>query len=240
MGSKARIAKHIVPIIQSYIDASEKKIYWEPFCGGCNVMEHIVADTKIGSDKQQYLIALLQNLDKLDTLPEFVDKAHYTSVKICYNTSGSEFEPWYIGAIGFLASYNGKFFDGGYGGVETSKSGKVRNRYDEAKRNLLRQKDGLSDVQFHHWDYEDAPLVSGAVIYCDPPYRGTTQYESSRDFDHDDFWAWVRKISNDNVVIVSEQSAPPDMKCIWEAPVTRVLAREKRFQATEKLYTYNT
>ena len=28
----------------------------------------------------------------------------------------SVFEKWYIGAVGFLASYNGRFFDGGYSG----------------------------------------------------------------------------------------------------------------------------
>lgn len=34
MGSKSRIAKQIVPIIQNYIDQSTKKAYIEPFAGG--------------------------------------------------------------------------------------------------------------------------------------------------------------------------------------------------------------
>lgn len=34
MGSKSRIAKYIVPIIQSYIDNYNIKTYVEPFCGG--------------------------------------------------------------------------------------------------------------------------------------------------------------------------------------------------------------
>ena len=34
MGSKSRIAKYIVPIIQEYIDKNEIKNYLEPFVGG--------------------------------------------------------------------------------------------------------------------------------------------------------------------------------------------------------------
>jgi DNA adenine methylase len=34
MGSKNRIAKHIVPIIQSYIDDNQVQHYIEPFVGG--------------------------------------------------------------------------------------------------------------------------------------------------------------------------------------------------------------
>lgn len=36
MGSKSRIAKHIVPIIQKYIDDNNAKYYYEPFLGGAN------------------------------------------------------------------------------------------------------------------------------------------------------------------------------------------------------------
>ena len=202
-------------------------------------MEHIVADKKIGSDNQEFLIALLQNLDKLDELPEFVTKEHYSEVRDCYNQGGRTFEPWYIGAVGFLASYNGRFFDGGYAGIVKSKDGPMRNYYDEAKRNLQASATKLVDVKFLHGDYRYAPRIEGAVIYCDPPYKGTKQYNSSRDFNHDDFWEWVRQTSKTNKVIVSEQSAPEDMRCIWEQSITRNIDYSKSLRVTEKLYTYN-
>ena len=41
MGSKNRIAKHIVPIIQRYIDKTNPKSYIEPFVGGANVIDKI-------------------------------------------------------------------------------------------------------------------------------------------------------------------------------------------------------
>lgn len=41
MGSKAKIADYIVPVIQSYIAVSGSRTYIEPFCGGCNVIDKI-------------------------------------------------------------------------------------------------------------------------------------------------------------------------------------------------------
>ena len=51
MGSKARIAKDICPIIQSFIDKSNANIYIEGFSGGANVIDKIVCDTRVGIDK---------------------------------------------------------------------------------------------------------------------------------------------------------------------------------------------
>ena len=57
MGSKARIAKDICPIIQSFIDKSGAYIYVEGFVGGANVIDKIKCNQKYGSDKNKYLIA---------------------------------------------------------------------------------------------------------------------------------------------------------------------------------------
>lgn len=41
MGSKSRIAKYIVPIIQKYIDENNIEKYVEPFVVGANVIDKI-------------------------------------------------------------------------------------------------------------------------------------------------------------------------------------------------------
>ena len=41
MGSKSRIAKHIVPIIQNYINENNIEKYVEPFVGGANMICNI-------------------------------------------------------------------------------------------------------------------------------------------------------------------------------------------------------
>lgn len=41
MGSKSRIAKDIVPIIQKCIDDNNLETYIEPFVGGANIIDKI-------------------------------------------------------------------------------------------------------------------------------------------------------------------------------------------------------
>lgn len=236
MGSKSKIAKEIVPIIQNYIESNNIKTYIEPFCGGCNVIDKIVCETRKGFDKQKYLIALLQNLNKLEELPNFITKEEYSLVRTCYNNSDSTYSDWYIGAIGFLASYNGRFFDGGYAGIRIEKNGKERNYFDEAKRNLIKQSKNLKDIEFENLDFREIKDVKNSLIYCDPPYFGTKQYNVSRDFDYDYFWDWVREMSKNNIVLVSEQTGPNDFEVIWEQDVKRTLDYSKKLVVTEKLF----
>lgn len=236
MGSKSRIVKEIAPIIQKYIDGNGIIDYYEPFCGGCNVIDHINAKNKYASDKQKYLIALYQNLHRLNELPDFVSKEHYSEVRDCYNKHGTEFEDWYIGAIGFLASYNGRFFDGGYSGIVETKSGVIRNYYAEAKKNLECQSDMLKGIVFECKDYREVEGLKNCVIYCDPPYKDTKQYGVNKNFNYEEFWDWVRKLSEDNIVLVSEHQAPLDFECIWSQDVLRTIDNTKRVKTCEKLF----
>lgn len=54
MGSKRRVAKYIVPIIQEYIDCGYDT-YIEPMVGGGNIIEHIQCKNRIGYDINPYL-----------------------------------------------------------------------------------------------------------------------------------------------------------------------------------------
>lgn len=243
MGSKSRIAKHIVPIIQRYIDDNNIRCYWEPFVGGANVIDKISCQHKIGSDKNQYLIALLNHVKNDGQLLDSVSKELYDKARTAFNNGDtSEFEDWQIGNIGFLASYNGRWFDGGYAkpGYEKTKNGlRYRDYYNEAKSNLLDQSPDLIGIEFVCQDYADI-RPSGTLIYCDPPYQGTKQYANAMMFDYDLFWKAVREWSADNIVIVSEQNAPEDFTCIWEQEVSRSIKANDKSKATEKLFIYNT
>lgn len=123
MGSKSRISKYIVPIIQDYIDKNKCIRYYEPFVGGANIIDKIKCKNKYASDNNEYLIELYNNLDKINDIPDFITKEHYSEVRDCFNKKLDTYPKWYIGAIGFLASYNGRFFDGGY-----AKSGYEKQR----------------------------------------------------------------------------------------------------------------
>lgn len=41
IGGKFKLAKYIVPILQQELDSNNYDAYIEPFCGGCNIIEHI-------------------------------------------------------------------------------------------------------------------------------------------------------------------------------------------------------
>lgn len=236
MGSKSRVAKYIVPIIQDRIETYGLNTYIEPFCGGANIVDKVKCETKIASDKNKYLIALFKNLDKIETLPDLITKDHYSEVRDCFNEGEIYYPGWYIGAVGFLASYNGRFFDGGYSGLVKTKEGIERNYYREAKDNLLKQAPNLKDIIFGCCDYRHYSDVIDCVIYCDPPYKNTKQYGTSKDFNHDEFWNWCRAMSEKNIVLVSEHNAPPDFDCIWEQEVKRTIDNNKRVKAVEKLF----
>lgn len=239
MGSKSRISKYIVPIIQETIDSNNIDCYIEPFVGGANIIDKISCKEKIGSDKQECLISMYQNLDKINTLPSFVTKEHYSEVRESFNKNTSQFETYYKGYIGFLASYNGRFFDGGYAGVVITKTGVKRNYYDEAKRNLLNQIPSLQDIHWRVGDYRDLYKdVENRIFYCDIPYKGTKQYGINKNFDYDAFWEWAREKSEKNIVFISEENAPEDFKCIWEVPVKRTIDNNKRVKKIEKLFIY--
>lgn len=240
MGSKSRISKYILPIIQQRLSDYNLHTYVEPFCGGCNVIDKVVCNNKVACDKQKYLIALFNNMCNISQLPEFVTKEHYEDVKKSYLSQDGRFPDWYIGAVGFLASYNGKFFDGGYAGIAHTKIGTVRNYYDEARRNLMKQIHNLQDVSFVCGDYrQTCSHFVDAVIYCDPPYKDTTNYTAGMDFNHDEFWDWCRDMSERNIVLISEHQARDDFECIWKMPVKRTIDNKKRSRCIERLFEFD-
>lgn len=236
MGSKSRISKYIVPIIQKEIDKTGFD-YLEPFCGGCNVIDKIIANKKYANDNNKYLIAMLKYLQENPNhfFPNEINREHYNDVK----NNMQDYDDWYVGWVGFISSYNGRFFDGGYAKTIVSKTGVVRNYYDEAKRNILNQIKNLKDVNFICKDYKELN-PKNLVIYCDPPYQNTTKYSTSKNFSHEEFWETMRKWSKENVVLISEENAPCDFEIIWQQDILRTQDNRSRKQTIEKLFKINT
>ena len=119
MGSKNRIAKEILPII---LNGETSGIYEEPFCGGCNTMDKVPNTFyKIASDSNNYLIEMFKELQKGNYFFNEIPKDIYDKARTQYNNdkngkfiiSENYFNNAQIGWIGFMASDNGRFFDGG-------------------------------------------------------------------------------------------------------------------------------
>lgn len=238
MGSKNRLSKELASIIQTYIDNSGYNKYLEPFVGGANMIDKIKCEHKFGSDNHKYLIALLQQTQKdVSVFPTTISKIEYDNVKQNY----LDYPEWYVGLVGFCASYNGKYF-GGYANNVKTKIGTIRNYTDEAIKNLIKQAPKLKDVKFNCCDFRKIKNIKRFVIYCDPPYKETTKY-STNNFPYEEFYNWCIEMSKNNIVLISEYNMPNNFKCIWEKQVTTSInydriANDDKNNRIEKLYIY--
>ena len=238
MGSKSKYAKYIVPILQKAIDDNNVTTYIESFVGGANIIDKIKCENRIGYDRSDTLIALLQTAQEdmsnvlVDGSRELWDKGKQ------YVKEGNMPEDMTlaeIGAMEFFASFCNGGFPRGY-----AKNSDTRNYFLEARRNLEAQAPALKDIVFKAQNYWELEPVENCVIYLDPPYQGTKfyGYANQPKMDYTHFWNWVREISKNNYVFVSEQSAPEDFEIIWEQKVTRTTNKENNFKAVEKLFRY--
>lgn len=235
MGSKARIAKDLLPIILK--DRLERQYYVEPFCGGCNIMDKVDGN-RIANDSNSYLISMWKSLTTGWQPPLIIERDFYNEVRNCYNTKNGLFNDDLIGWVGFMGSYNGRFFDGGYSGHSVKINGGFRDYIGESIRNILHQVDSLKGVSFLSIDYKDLVLPSCSIIYCDPPYNGVKKYNYS--INNEEFWNWCRsKVDEGHKVFVSEYNAPNDFVCIWEHTVKTTINKIITKHATEKLFIHN-
>lgn len=231
MGSKARIAKHILPIMLK----SRKEGQWwvEPFVGGGNMIDKVDGN-RIGSDSNNYVSSLLDYLSK-GNLPEEISKEKYMSIK----QFKDDYPDWLVGYAGICCSYSGKWF-GGFAGEVDTKCG-IRNYQKEALTNIEKQSLGLVGATFKGDSYQELIIPPSSVIYCDIPYAGTTKYKDS--FDHPDFWQWCReKVAQGHAVFISEYNAPDDFICVWKKGVKSSLSANGKVGgnkvSVEKLFVH--
>jgi DNA adenine methylase len=226
-GSKNRIAKEILSVILNDERVKDCKYWVEPFVGGANMIDKVPDSfIKIGSDSNEYLIEMFKAIQNDWIPPENISEWDYNDIK----KNKDEYEKYLVGFVGIGCSFAGKWF-GGYA------RGGTRNYCRESRDNLLKQWDGISNIDFEYGKYDKISIPENSIIYCDPPYQGTTKYQNS--FNHDEFWIWCDKMVNDGyVVYVSEYNAPDDWKCVWQKEINSSLdLNTGSKKAVEKLFT---
>lgn len=214
MGSKNRIAKHILPIMLEY--KTPEMTWVEPFVGGANMIDK-VEGKRIGSDINPYLIdALIAIRDCAEDLPK--NNKEFTEEDYKQLRKSDDYK--YKGYAGFAFSYSGKWL----GGWCRDGLGK-RDYVNESYKNAINQSPKLKGVRFIESSYNELPLNSdNCLIYCDPPYEGTTSYRDG--FDHIKFWDWCREMSDrGHTVFISEYNAPDDFKCLWQKEIVSSLTK---------------
>lgn len=216
MGSKARHAKYIIPIIKQHL--TKDCLYIEPFVGGANMIDKIAHPKRIGSDINCDLIEMFKAVQNGWVPPDELSELQYQKIK----ANPHDYPPELVAFTAIGCSYSGKWW-GGYARGNTNK-GEPRNYCLESKKNLLAQRDSILDVKFICSSYDQLEIPDGSVIYCDPPYAGSTRYKDS--FDHQRFWNWCDDLSDRATVLVSEYNAPDGWDSLWQKEVTSSLTAD--------------
>ena len=226
MGSKNRIAKHILPIM---LKERGNRTWVEPFVGGANMIDKVEGE-RIGADLNPYLIdALISIRDCLSDLPK--NNSDFTEGDYAALRKSEAYK--YKGYAGFAFSFGGKWLGG------WSRDGLNKRDYvNESYKNALNQSPKLKGVKLVLSSYKELDIPPNSVIYCDPPYENTTSYKDA--FNHSDFWQWCReKHTEGHKVYISEYSAPEDFECVWQKTLTTSFSTSKSIKAVEKLFIFD-
>lgn len=226
MGSKNRIAKHLLPIMLAECEKNGITTWVEPFVGGANMIDK-VPDTfeRIGYDLNPHTIAALIGIrDHVDKFPTEVNEDYFKSLK---DTPPNPITSWIRSHCAF----------GGLFGNTYARNNRGTNYCMEGRKNTIKQSENLKTVTLICDSYENLNSVN-CLIYCDPPYQGTSGYKTG-DFDHNKFFDWCREAAKRNIVFVSEYNAPDDFIEVWRGEVKTNFASNRKsatHNAVEKLF----
>lgn len=175
-------------------------------------------------DKHPYLITMYKELQSGWMPPAELSKEEYDYIR-----NNPDKNPHLTGFIGFGCSFAGKWF-GGY-----AKDNSGRNYCLNAHNSILKKMKTMKDTYFDCKDYRELN-PKGCVVYCDPPYAGTTQYSKQLvgDFNTEEFWDTMREWSKDNIVLISEYNAPNDFEVVWQQEV-KLDIRDKNNQKQKRI-----
>jgi DNA adenine methylase len=145
------------------------------------------------------------------------------------------------GFVGHSNTLRGIYF----GSYFEHKNSKIKTNSERVQNigNILKK----NNVTLTNGNYAQFSNLRNYVIYCDPPYKNTETHYSSgfknRDksnFYSRQFYEWCRKMSKDNIVFVSEYSAPKDFEKIWskKSNLTGIINTSNKREniRTEKLF----
>lgn len=228
LGAKHRIGKSIAEQLLMLAPPDTVAGYVEPFVGACGVLKRMTDKgykKYRAYDKDSELIDMWKCV-KLDTLalPNKVSREDYRIWKQSPRSPERT-------AVGYGCSFGGKW----WGGYAEDPDG-LRDYLLEMKNSHAKIRPKIQNVSFCASQYSDL-LPKDCLVYCDPPYQGTHGYRGET-FDHEKFWDWAERMTEDNIVVVSSQFAPEGWIQVWQTHKFRTLQKAERRDATERLYIY--
>lgn len=200
LGGKADVGKRIAMACVQRLTPGA--MFVDAFCGSLNVVRHVPAlYARLAADACLPLVTMWQAALSGWVPPRVVTKETYAQVKMVQDPH----DPMTAFVL-FGCSFGGKWC-GGYA------KDRPEQRYAECASNgVIKKARDCAGVRivcapFQEWSPGQWPV--GTVLYCDPPYAGTTTYKGVEPFPSDDFWWWAEQHARRGVhVLVSEYDAP--------------------------------
>jgi DNA adenine methylase len=227
LGGKYYIAKRLRVAMEPYIRAHDYQV-WEPFCGGLN-LSRLLADCRgLLSDAHPALISLYLGYRAGWRPPGTVSREEWLLARSLPDTDPLK------AFIGFGCSVFGKYFAGYLGDRDLHRANGVsagkwfHERPARATAKSLTALDRLPCFSIVCGDFlEPDPIPTECLIYCDPPYAGTTGYSGTPAFDHPLFWERCQEWARYTTVLVSEQVCPVPTDVIWEYTKSRYIEAQR-------------
>lgn len=207
MGGKSRQAKRIVKLLVEISD--NRTTYIEPFLGGGAVAAEACKhfDECYLSDTVDELVCFWSLAEAGWRPPARTTRETYDYFRNAQTSDLSREQKALKAWCGYALSFNGKWF-GGF----SLESGRGENYEGESFRAVDKKARGMKGAHIFQSDYRDIDhlITENCVVYCDPPYENTTNYNAAGEFDHNEFWSYMNEWSQRGAAVVVTEFTVPD------------------------------
>lgn len=267
-GSKKKISKKIVEIIKQNF-GTDKPIYdifggggaitAECILNGLNVhyndLDETITDMfqKVVSEDRDYLKTLLVSRDEFFKIRDKENKTVDDELKLLVNSFGNNRQCYLYSKELSDLKYNlaaeiVKKHDTFSGYKKTETYLKAQNAFKEQLQQLeqlqrlkqLERLQQINGVKATNKSYHDFSEVSGAILYLDPPYEGTSQDTYINSFNSQAFYDWAYEMSKKNIVLISSYEISDErFECAFEFKKARSTFQggtSNKNNKTEKLF----
>lgn len=212
LGGKYRIRKKLGAFLTE--QAKGKDFFLDMFCGAGNVVTNVDHPNRYANDGSKYVIAVLKRAQRGGEFPDVITEEFFQQVK----NNKDAYPDWLVGFVGFGCAFGGSFFSG-YAREHHTRPGLT----SAGKASRSFQKVDYSRINFSSYLFNDFVMPEGpGLIYCDPPYEGTTGY--SIDFDTEQFYRWSREQARRHTVLVSEYEHNARGPVVWKTQAQQTMA----------------